>query len=370
MSLVGMQEFLGARPELVRVMGALVPGGLAWFDAAGTLVGHNQQLERIVGALPARASDWQLRPMAPRSADGARAAHPLERALAGTAVEAEDVELVRADGSSRWLRLTALPLPEGAGAGALAVVVDVGEHHGLDAVRQQVLGVVAHDLRNPLSALRMTASLLTKPQDMPTNRRVQLGERMLGTIGRTESMVATLLEYARAEAGVPIRLNRERLDLGALLERAKRDLDVLFPSRTVAERRVGSLLGAWDAARIERVLANLLSNALKHGRDDAPVTVELDGRDPVVVKLSVHNTGSPIGADLLPRLFEPFTIGPLGQDGRRRSVGLGLYIVKHLVAAHGGTVSVRSTAQEGTTFSLTLPREPEVSRPASAGAGP
>jgi phosphoserine phosphatase RsbU/P len=238
--------------------------------------------------------------------------------------------------------------------------VDVAEHHGLDVLRQQVLGVVTHDLRNPLSALRMTTSLLAKPAEMPSARRIQLAERMLGTIGRMEGMVSTLLEYARAEAGVSIRLAREPIDLEASCARVRKELDVLFPGRAVAQRTAGagSLVGQWDGSRIERVLNNLLSNALKHGRDDAPVELVLDGSAPNAVTVTVTNQGTPIDPELLPKIFEPFTVGPLGQDGRRRSVGLGLFIVRYLVAAHGGAVTVRSTALEGTTFAVTLPREP------------
>jgi PAS domain S-box-containing protein len=354
MSLEALQGVVGGRAELVAAMCRLVPGGVAWFDSAGVLRAHNPQFERIVGVLPATVGDLPLRPLAGRGAPS-----PLERAMAGQGVDAEEFEWARADGASCWVRLSATPMPDrpGAGHGALVVIVDVAEQHGLDIVRQQVLGVVAHDLRNPLSALRMTTSLLAKPAEMPPPRRVQLAERMLGTIGRMEGMVNALLEYARAEAGVPVRLTRERVDIGSTFERVKKEMEIVYPGRAVGERRVGRLEGLWDGPRIERVVTNLLSNALKHGRDDAPVEVVLDGSAATEVSMTVHNQGAPIDPDLLPKIFEPFTVGPLGQDGRRRSVGLGLFIVKYLVGAHGGTVAVRSTAEEGTTFEVTLPRE-------------
>jgi PAS domain S-box-containing protein len=362
MSLEALQGVVGEQAELVAAMCRLVPGGVAWFDAGGTLRAHNRQFERIVGVLPTKAADLTMRPMAGRGSPS-----PIERAMAGQPVDAEEFEWARADGASCWVRLSATPLAERPGAdhGALVVMVDVAEQHGLDVVRQQVLGVVAHDLRNPLSALRMTTSLLAKPAEMPSARRVQLAERMLGTIGRMEGMVNALLEYARAEAGVPVRLAREKVDLGTMLERVKKELDVLHPGRALEERRLGGLEGFWDGPRIERIMVNLLSNALKHGRDDAPVQVVLDGSVADEVKLTVQNQGPPIDANLLPNIFEPFTVGPLGHDGRRRSVGLGLFIVKYLVAAHGGAVTVSSTEQEGTRFEVTLPREP----PRAAGSG-
>jgi PAS domain S-box-containing protein len=361
MSLSNLESLLADRPELLPAICDLIPGGAAWFDASGTLRAHNAALARLVGTPPpARAEEWRLRPV-PGRGPSSPAAEPLQRALGGARIEGEDFEYSREDGAVRWVRLAATPVRDGAGkgttAGVLVVLVDVAEAHGLDTIRQQVLGVVAHDLRNPLSALRMTASLLAKPNDMPMARRVQLAERMIGTVGRTEAMVSTLLEYARAEAGVAIRLAREQVDLGQLFERTKKELVLLFPDRPINERLAGPLTGWWDGSRLERVLANLLSNALKHGREDAPVEVVLDGTERAGVRIQVHNEGAPIPADLLPKIFEPFTIGPLGQDGRRRSVGLGLYIVKYLVGAHGGSVQVRSSAEDGTTFTVLLPRE-------------
>jgi signal transduction histidine kinase len=356
---------VGSPAELVAAVCRLVPGGIAWFDHAGVLRAYNHQFERIVGVLPTTPDDLPLRPVAGRGSPA-----PLARAMAGELVDAEEFEWTRADGAGCWVRLTATPLPEQLGArnGVLVVMVDVAEQHGLDIVRQQVLGVVAHDLRNPLSALRMTISLLAKPAEMPAARRVQLAERMLGTIGRMEGMVNSLLEYARAEAGVPVRLTRERVDIGMTFERVRKEMEVLHPGRTLDERRLGSLEGLWDGPRIERVLTNLISNALKHGRDDAPVEIVLDGSEAAAVRVLVHNQGPAIDAELLPKIFEPFTIGPMGQDGRRRSVGLGLFIVKYLVAAHGGGVAVRSTAHEGTTFEVTLPREPPHARGLPEGA--
>ena len=110
----------------------------------------------------------------------------------------------------------------------------------------------------------------------------------------------------------------------------------------------------WDPARMSQTVSNLVGNALTHGERGAPVHVSVHG-DEREVDLEVHNSGPPIPSDLLPVLFQPFRRGML-EDGTSWSLGLGLYIVDQIVAAHGGTVSVRSTAQEGTTFTVHLPR--------------
>jgi signal transduction histidine kinase len=117
----------------------------------------------------------------------------------------------------------------------------------------------------------------------------------------------------------------------------------------------GDAHGEWDADRIAQALTNLVSNALNYGTASGAVTVHTIG-EPDCVTLTVHNTGVPIALALLPVLFEPLRRGTAQVDKAGRSVGLGLYIVKHIVDAHGGTISVQSSAAEGTTFSLQLPR--------------
>jgi phosphoserine phosphatase RsbU/P len=348
---------LSERPQLAQILVESLPGGIGYFDGDGSLLAHNDEFARIVGVVGQHATDYTFRSIAGDTPED-REPSPIERALAGAAVRSEDFELSRPDGTAAWVRVSATPMKttNGGKTGVLVVALDVGETRGLDSIRQQVLGVVAHDLRNPLSALRMTTAMLIKGTDMPNERRVALAERMIGTIGRMEGMVASLVEFARAEAGVAIRLNREEVDLATVLGRIRHDLEVLFPGRKIDETRKGSLIGQWDGPRLERVLSNLIGNALKHGQDDTPVDLVLDGSDADVLKFSVHNAGPPIAPSLLPVVFEPFTIGPSDQQGRRRSVGLGLFIVRHLVGAHGGSVTVRSTDQEGTTFTVTLPR--------------
>ncbi len=160
-------------------------------------------------------------------------------------------------------------------------------------------------------------------------------------------------------------LARARLSGGVPLERAEVDLSTTTRAvidefcDTVASKRIlltdhGSLTGRWDGNRLCQVVTNLLGNAVRHGTDDTPVSVDLDGRDSGQVVLSVHNHGV-IPSEVRPYLFDPFrtTRGPArGQPG----LGLGLYIVEQIVRAHGGAVDVDSAEGTGTTFTVRLPR--------------
>lgn len=131
---------------------------------------------------------------------------------------------------------------------------------------------------------------------------------------------------------------------------------ISHPERDLRVEARGDGGGAWDADRLAQVVQNLVSNALKYSPEDTPVTVRSwDGEDGRV-SFSVHNVGTPIPPEALGRLFQPMERLSSQVDRLGRSVGLGLYIVKHVVDAHGGTVDVTSAAGEGTTFTVWLPR--------------
>jgi sigma-B regulation protein RsbU (phosphoserine phosphatase) len=117
-----------------------------------------------------------------------------------------------------------------------------------------------------------------------------------------------------------------------------------------------------DEERFEQVLVNLLANAMRYGSPERPVTLRADRRDHTLV-VAVHNEGPPIAPAVLPHLFEPFRRGSASAPAT--STGLGLFIVSEIVRAHGGRVSVRSTAREGTTFTLWLPQPPRDDRTVS-----
>ncbi|ADO67846.1 Sensor protein [Stigmatella aurantiaca DW4/3-1] len=223
---------------------------------------------------------------------------------------------------------------------------------------RQLLGIVSHDLRNPLSAITLTASALKR---QIADERHQRGiQRILLSADRAIRMVRDLLDFTRARQGVGIAVQRKVTDLHELVRAAVDEARASRPDRSIEVVQSGDGVGSWDPNRLEQVIANLIGNALQYSPPPTGVRVETHGEEDALV-LKVHNLGPPISADLLPRIFEPMERGTESVDRAGGSIGLGLYIVRHIVLAHAGTVSIESTAPEGTTFTVRLPRHPPAS---------
>jgi signal transduction histidine kinase len=232
------------------------------------------------------------------------------------------------------------------------------ELHRRVEFEQQLIGIVSHDLRNPIHAITLAAHALLRQEELDT-RSTRAASRILSSAERAARMIRDLLDFTQARLGGGISLERRPTDLRQLVQQVLDEVEVTCPDRHIEVRQEGDAWGEWDSDRMAQVVTNLVSNALKYSPGETPVRVEVRGEDEAVV-LSVHNQGDPIPANLLPRLFEPLRRGTLQMDRTTRSIGLGLYIVKHLVEAHGGTVSARSTEGRGTTFTVRLPRDSRV----------
>lgn len=215
------------------------------------------------------------------------------------------------------------------------------------------MAAVGHDLKNPLNAVMMAADLILGSNIDPPTRHV--ATRLKSSSKRMQRMIDDLFDLARARlaGGIPIEL--APTDLAACIKRVVAELEVANPGRAIQIDEEGDSRGEWDAARITQVLSNLIGNAVRHGTPRSPIAVVLRGREGTVT-FSVHNEGA-IPPEMLPHVFEPFRSG---EERRARSegLGLGLHIVEQVVLAHGGTITVTSTPEEGTTFHVALPRKP------------
>jgi signal transduction histidine kinase len=226
------------------------------------------------------------------------------------------------------------------------------------AFEQRLIGIVGHDLRSPLSAVRMSASQLSPggalheglgPAQARAVERVDRGAR------RIQSVITSLLDLtrARSERGFPIMPGPA--DLDETVRQVLEEVRASHPQgHQVHYERRGDTRGHFDAGRLAQVTVNLLENALKYGEPDSPVRLLCEG-DAATLRLSVHNRGRPIPPELITQLFQPFVRGPQSVDTVRESMGLGLYIVREIIRAHGGRIDVTSTEAEGTTFRVELP---------------
>jgi PAS domain S-box-containing protein len=219
------------------------------------------------------------------------------------------------------------------------------------------VGMLGHDLRNPLNAILMTTRLLRRLATAPSE--VNAVERVRSSAVRMSNMVAQLLDLTRSRLAGGIPIENAPLDLGALVSEAVDELRRAYPGRGIAWAGSAAVHTGGDRDRLAQVFSNLISNALEHGDPAKPVTIALEPDD-TEVALTVHNEGRPIAAAALPFLFEPFGRTVVRSE-RSKGLGLGLFISQQIVAAHGGRLDVTSTAAAGTTFTVVLPRREGVS---------
>jgi two-component system, sensor histidine kinase and response regulator len=220
-------------------------------------------------------------------------------------------------------------------------------------LNEMFTAVLGHDLRNPLNAILTGAQLLELRSTDEAVRKT--AARLLSSARRMNGLIADLLDLTRARLAGGIPLNRERADLGTLVQRVVEEHQAAFPGRRieVLHESPGDLTGEWDADRLAQVASNLIGNALQHGDTGDVVRVRLDGTLLDAVIFSVMNSGG-IPSDMLPHVFDPFHGGD-HQRRRHEGLGLGLYIVQQIVQAHRGSVDVQSGA-ERTVFRVTVPR--------------
>jgi phosphoserine phosphatase RsbU/P len=221
---------------------------------------------------------------------------------------------------------------------------------------QYLAGIVGHDLRNPVSAITLSAVMMLRRRDLDERTREALN-RILVSAERAHRLIDTTLDFTQARLGGGLRVVRKPLDFQELTQQVVDEVQLNFPDREVEVLHQGSSRGDWDADRMAQVLTNLVTNALRYSPRGTPVRVTTRGESQAVI-LEVHNLGPPIPPELLPRLFAPMKRREQPDGSSGRSLGLGLFIVDHVIRAHGGSIDVHSDARQGTTFTVRVPRQP------------
>lgn len=219
-----------------------------------------------------------------------------------------------------------------------------------DQYRDQFVGILGHDLRNPLGAITAGAALLLISADFEPRQKT-VASRILRSAQRMGRMIDDLLDLTLARLGGTIPLKKAPTDLEALCQEVILEVQTAR-STAIRFESSGDLTGNWDGDRLAQVVSNLLGNAVQHG-DGREVDLTVVGAAQEVL-LSIHNLGIPIPPETQRSIFEPLARGSGGPDGS--SLGLGLFIARAIVTSHGGAIEVSSSADGGTTFTARIPR--------------
>ena len=231
----------------------------------------------------------------------------------------------------------------------------------LERSRNLLLGMLGHDMRNPLAVILITAQHLTRLGRGP--EVTAAAQRLTSSGARIHALLDDLVDLNRTKLGVGINIVPAEIDLAAVFSDQLALLRVANPGRNLNIAVTGNVLGYWDANRIHQVLGNLVTNALKYGAADKAVNIELRGNDNHVV-FHVSNQGAPIAPAFMPEMFEPLKRDrnrPSNAPDGDSSLGLGLYISREIVLAHGGEITASSDLSE-TVFTVNLPRKVPPSR--------
>jgi PAS domain S-box-containing protein len=361
-ALAQAERALAERDAQLRYLAESSIIGLGTFDLAGTVTELNATAREMLGVTAEEVAQgsvvWQ-----PWAAPEFR-----ERADAAVAAVARqgffepfETELVRRDGTRVAGLVGAMLIP--GTTQAVAFMVDTSERKRIErehaalveleqSFRDRLMGIVGHDLRTPLAAINGWLTLL---RESPVHSSVDHTaiDRIGRSAARMRRMIDQLLDFTRARQAGGIPIERGAADLSLICRAVVEELASTHPGRVHFHAEDG-LAGEWDSDRLAQVVSNLANNALQHG-GDGPITIRATG-DAAAVRLEVHNSGRPIAPAVLARIFDPYRRGSGAGGGRAGSLGLGLYIVQQIVQAHGGTIDVSSTAGDGTSFTVRLPR--------------
>jgi PAS domain S-box-containing protein len=335
--------------------------GVVVYGPSGEMVRLNPAAEQMLGLSPeerALSLAERTRLLRTETVDG-RPMNPEEtpvwRALRGEVVRAQLMVLHPSDTESRWLSTSTAPLRSARGelTGAVSVFADITDLCRLQERQTDYLRLVSHDLRSPLAVILGYAATLREQLGQDGDERLRrYAQGILASVRRMDAMIQDLVDSTRMEVGY-LRLDRQPLELGhhisQLLEQYSMVLEV---ARIRVEMPEGLPPVDADPNRLERILTNLLSNALKYSPPSTEVLlVATPGRGEVTI--SVIDRGKGIPKEDLPHLFERFYRADFGR--KAGGLGLGLYITKGLIEAHGGRIWVESEIGSGSTFSFTIP---------------
>jgi PAS domain S-box-containing protein len=340
-----------ARFELALRAGNI--GVWEWDIHSGEIIASNRVSE-ILGFEPSQTLPYKSFLSIVHQDDRELYERRVSEALSGTRDFEMEYRVSRKDGT-HWVQANgkASMDPSGKAYAMIGTVIDITERKTSEILREQFVSALSHDLRTPLTAARMSAQLAIRAHADP-GRALKYANSVIQSIDRTDQMIRDLLDVNLIRAGKRLPIEREAIDLSALLQTTIEELTTIHGDRFRLASD-GPAEGEWDGNAIRRMVENLCSNAVKYGSPSEPVLVSLR-TSPDAVEIAVHNEGNPIPEAQHEKLFDYFHRAPGQPTSHVSGWGIGLTLVKGVAEAHGGKILVSSVPGDGTTFTVTLPR--------------
>lgn len=347
---------------------AQIGEGIIIADPTGRITFANDAAQRILGAvqldLPMDAPDQPFRLLTVDGQPYPTEQVPLVRALRdGGAATTARWRIRRADGLEVVVQGGAVPVhgEDGTELGAVLTVHDVTDEYDLERQKDDFLSAISHDLGTPLTTIKGRIQLLQwRINEMGILEPELLREELRHVDASTKraiGLVSELLDMATMRLGRPVKLDLEPVDLVALVRRAIDEQNQAGNQRISLTCSVPHLVGLWDAQRLERVLSNLIANAIKYSPEGGSIAVAVKQEDACAV-VSVADQGIGVPARDLPSIFEPFHRAR-NTVGKIPGTGIGLAAVRSIIAEHRGIVTVTSQEGTGSTFTVRLPLSEE-----------
>jgi signal transduction histidine kinase len=227
----------------------------------------------------------------------------------------------------------------------------------LDRSKEMFLAMLGHDLRTPIGAIMTSAKFMVETKELP-EPHLTLTTRIVSSSLRMNRMIGALLDFTRSRLGGGIPITRAPMNMGKAVHDVVNEIAAAQPDRKIEIDARGSLKGEWDCERMTQVLTNLMGNALEHGSDRTSVKVGVQGDEKEVI-VAIHNRGPAIPPEQLDGIFSAMKRKETAVDtagGASEHLGLGLYIADQIVRAHKGRIDVESSEENGTAFTVHVPR--------------
>jgi signal transduction histidine kinase len=235
-----------------------------------------------------------------------------------------------------------------------AVALETNRLNQLGEFREQLIGIVGHDLRTPLSMILMGAQVLLEREGLGAYE-TEIARKITTSAGLATRLIDQLLDLTRSRLGGGIQIDRAPVDLNDICRQVVGEIQLTHPDRPLTVDVDGDLTGLFDADRIYQLLANLVGNAVRHGASRSPIALSICGAAGGVV-IEVANKGEPIPPAMLPIIFDAFRKKRSANASRSHGLGLGLFIAQQIARSHGGSIAVSSSDNDGTSFRVNLPR--------------